>query len=91
MPKALVIIRDNEINAGKLHLAVDITITDNSGNVIGFPQFNGGNIPRQFIVFDGVAANIVNAIEAKAIAVGGGIGQVLVAADVVLMSTIQGA
>jgi hypothetical protein len=91
MPKAMVVVRDNEEFQGKLYLGVDITITDNAGTIIHKPQFNGGQIPRQSIAFDGVAANIVNAIEAKAIAVGGGLGQTLVAADIVTIGIIQGA
>lgn len=91
MPKAMAMIRDVEEFQGKLFLGVDFVITDNAGAVIAKPQSIGGQIPRQSIAFDGVTANIINAIEAKAIAVGGGVGQVLVAADVVLMSVVQGA
>jgi hypothetical protein len=82
-----------DVIANQLHIGFDLTFTDNSGRVLqnARPQTNGGNIPRQIIPFDGSATNVNNAVEARCIAIGAGLGITVVAADVVMIGTIQGA
>ena len=90
--KAYVSIEAKEVIGGKLFLQVDITITSDTFFVAanGKPQSIGGNIPRQSIPLDS-AANLINALEARAIAVGAGLGHTLVAADCVISGIVQGA
>jgi hypothetical protein len=97
MPKAIAMIKDIEVNAGQISLFVDFTITDNAGKVIAFTTERDGRagvIARQqipYITGTITAAQVNDAIEARAIAVALGVGQVIVAADVVLLGLIQGA
>ena len=97
MPKAIAMIRDIDVNQGQVTLLVDLTITDNAGKVIAFTierDGRAGVIPRQqisYITGTITAAQVNDAIEARAIAIALGVGQVIVAADVVLMGLIQGA
>jgi hypothetical protein len=67
-------------------------ITDNSGNILQrlAPDTRGGDLPRQLIPYAGAASTLVDAIEARAIAVAAGKGITLVASDLTL-ETVQGA
>src|SRR5262245_7043857 len=97
MPKAIAIIKDVEVNAGQVNLLVDFTITDNAGKVIAFTVERDGRagvIPRQSIPFTTgqiTAAQINDALEVRAIAIAAGLGQTIVAADLVSVGLIQGA
>ena len=97
MPKAVAILRDIEVNAGQVNLLVDITVTDNAGKVIAFTVERDGRagvIPRQqipYITGTITAAQVNDAMEARAIAVAAGVGQTIAAADCVLVGLIQGA
>jgi hypothetical protein len=97
MPKAIAMIRDIEVNAGQVNLFVDFTITDNAGKVLAFTterDARAGVIARQQIPYTTgtiTAAQVNDAIEARAIAVAAGVGQTIVAADVVMVGLIQGA
>jgi hypothetical protein len=94
MPKAIAILRDIEVNYGQVSLLLDITITDNAGKVIAFSDGRRGEIPQQripYITGTITAAEVNNAIEAKAIAVAAIVGQTIPAADVVMIGLIQGA
>jgi len=94
MPKAIAILRDIEVNYGQVSLLLDITVTDNAGKVIASSDGRGGVIPRQsipYITGTITAAEVNNAMEAKAIAVAATVGQTIAAADCVLVGLIQGA
>jgi hypothetical protein len=93
MPKAYISIEGKEVISGKVQITADILLTDNSGFVVqhGKPQSIGGNIPRQNIPFDGVAANLINSLEARAIAIAAGLGITIVVTDCVISGVVQGA
>lgn len=88
MPKALVITQSLEVNGGQLHATADFVLTDNSGKALQL-QYPFG---RQVIPYTGSASALIDAIEARAIALAAGAGVTIVATDVTIVGApVQGA